>query len=301
MPITDDEKYYITSCDEDLWRYVGFDHFLDILRTEKLLFRRISNFDDPYEGTVPNAYVQLRENEYEDSDEWDDDITEILSSLTEFIGKSSYGNCWHRNDKESASMWEHYGDRGIAIVSDPSSLVTGFEKDDRDLFSRPVEYLNFYSDFEELSNDERDKLEDFADEASSELVSPLFIKRRSFSHENELRIIYCDLDIISEEEFESVDYNIVYEKEGETKRKKFPLLTYINGETGVVNACKTPEDPTKHIEIRATDVINQIRVAPQADDWFYNTVCEAVDSMGPDDLTSDDVRRSDTDKHEPIH
>lgn len=297
MPILEREQYDLLFAEDRIWRYMSFPQFLNFLRTGNLLFRRVGNFGDPYEGAIPKSLEQLRGKVYEESEqEYPEDFGSILSAQNEFMRKLSYANCWHMNKAESAAMWEHYGEKGIAITSSTDAIYSSFEDTDKKLFARPVQYLNYHDNLEELSEEEKSELQSAAVDVSSELVSTLFLKRKSFQHENELRVVFTNISFIPEEEYEEMEYNILVNGE----KRKVPIFTRFSGQSGAVDFRDIPDADKREIGVDVVELVDEIRVSPGAGDWFLNTIKDAVNHLGPMEITADDVKRSATDQNSPI-
>lgn len=294
MPIPDQNRYEVMNVEEDLWRYISLDHLANLLRTDELLFRRISCFSDPFEGSVPKAFVERRREIYEESDSHPDHLPNVLSAVNKRVRDSVYANCWHRSNIESEAMWEHYGNSGVAVVTDIDSIFESLEKEDRTILIKEVPYLNYYASYDELSAEEQSTLEQVLEYASSDLLAPAIMKRKSFKHENEVRLLRPEVELISEREYEDVQANI----EVDDQEWKQPIFVNMDGENGAVDLRSSPEKDKQKIHANLDTLINEIRIAPGAKEWFQDTVEEVVDSVGPDSITPDRVRPSNTDLNE---
>lgn len=297
MPIPASKEGQINAVDERIWRYMSFPQFLKFYRTGGLLFRRVADFDDPYEGSVPKSVAEARPRVVEHLDNASEGHGKFLRELTRNAQRFCYANCWHVNEKESAAMWEHYGKKGVAVVTTSESLIEAFADSRGVFYAQPVSYFDYYKSFDELGSEERDQLSDFFDTGCGFTLVPLFLKRESFSHENELRIVTHEIGLMSTAEYESAEYNIVVDGE----RAKFWYEARPIENSGIVDFRDVPEESKKEVEVDVPELVEEVRVAPQAGDWFFHTVREAVDELGPDSLSSDDVRRSNTDENEPVH
>ncbi|HUA14986.1 MAG TPA: DUF2971 domain-containing protein [Verrucomicrobiae bacterium] len=198
-----------------IWRYMDLTKFVSLLTSRTLFFACPSQFDDQYEGYLPRSHAKA----------WSE-ITQrladdMLALRRRFAAKSSaslakfdetmetfrkrvrgvqgeaasrFGvSCWHISEHESDAMWKLYSasGRGIAIESTVGSLRASLG-DRKDLQIDAVRYMDF----------DRDPIE------KGHRHYSLFLKRKCFVHENELRAtillpqegigaaVVCDLDIL---------------------------------------------------------------------------------------------------------
>jgi hypothetical protein len=293
MPISEDQRDDISDS-WDFWRYISFEHLASLLRSNELLFRKVSDFPDPYEGSIPKAYAERRDNSYQGDGELPNSFPEVLRTTNRLIRDSVYANCWHRSDRESEAMWQNYGNRGVAIVSDFSSIFSALKAESRTVYMEEVHYLNYYDTYDKLTVLERSELERALRETAKNIFGPIIMKRESFKHEDEFRLLFPDIDLLTEEEYEEVDNNIVTDQ----NKWKQPLFVHLDGENGALDLRETPKENKTKISVDLDTLINEIRIKPRADQWFKNTVEELVDSLGPKSLTSDRVYASATDLNE---
>ena len=201
--------------------------FISLLSKDALYFACPCEFDDPFEGYFPKSWVEDQVNEsrkriegYEefiheiaslnlkDNKQFDDNAlmfvddkikeidyginginTSLQTVIEENISQSGV-SCWHKSEHESEAMWKLYSasGQGIAIESSIGRLNDSIINKES-LEIKSVEYI---------SEDEQKKEYGKHD--------PLFLKRKSFEHEKELRAIIslkekgkgtfveCDLD-----------------------------------------------------------------------------------------------------------
>lgn len=159
--------------DDKVWRYMDFTKFVSLLQTRKLFFSRADKFNDPFEGSWPKDDVLRR---YVDAFKrgQPDDFATALSTFVAAMRTYAAINCWHKNEHESAAMWNLYvqGGEGIAIQSTFRRL--------RDSITDPIEvYLGVvqYIDYSTTQI------------GSDDLLSAFMHKRRSFEHEQEVRAL----------------------------------------------------------------------------------------------------------------
>jgi hypothetical protein len=174
-PSSDEDTRHIRvpeRSDAKVWRYMSFVSLVSIVQLKQVFFTRIANLDDPYEGSMPEA---LRSVFGDDQKE----IGGVMVSAVDFLkikSRFSCVNCWHVNGVESAAMWKLYSsESGVAIQSSIGGLLRGFNAASG-LEMALVEYVDF--DATDLPK----------------MPYPIYLKRRSFSHENELRLVITDAD-----------------------------------------------------------------------------------------------------------
>lgn len=162
--------------DAKVWRYMNFASLASILQTKTLFFSRVTTLADAYEGIMP---ASLRGHFSDPAREFVDDDTKTVDFL-EAATASSCVSCWHVNEDESAAMWKLYSfDFGVAIQSTVVGLIVALADSAR---SAKVEMaLVQYIDFESPD--------------LPRLPFPAFLKRKSFSHENELRVVTINRDL----------------------------------------------------------------------------------------------------------
>jgi hypothetical protein len=162
--------------DAKVWRYLSLASLLSILQTKSLFFPRIEKLDDPYEGAMPEALKTF----FADAEQEFGNRTVKVTTVLDAHSKLSCVNCWHANDVESAAMWKLYAqDSGLAIQSSVGGLIQGFLSV-AGINMALVQYVDFESD--ELPK----------------LPYPVYLKRKSFSHEHELRVVIQDVDITAQ-------------------------------------------------------------------------------------------------------
>ena len=163
--------------DHELWRYMDFLKFVDLLQRSSLWFTRLDQFPDPYEGalTKPTAefFAEVRSR------------TGFRGGINhEKFRKIRCVNCWHMSEYESAAMWELYSKvAGVAIRSRITRLERAFPAEvtggSWGIRSNGVRYVDY----------EKDKLAGL-DEAGSVLMTADYLcKRKSFEHEHEYRLV----------------------------------------------------------------------------------------------------------------
>lgn len=142
-----------------IWKYMSVEKYLSLLSTGHLHLCRLDKFEDLWEGVWPRGYKEFAVGR--------DAITQAKTCL--------FVNCWHSNNHESAAMWDLYAkkDSGIAIRTTVGQLKASF-LGASEFYIGKVNYVDFSTHFEtSLIN----------------VLVPALLKRASFEHEKEIRIL----------------------------------------------------------------------------------------------------------------
>lgn len=178
-----------------LWKYMDFSKFVNILTTNKIWFNKIKCFEDVYEGTYPLGNRLAKNPFYKGLP-----LTDVgYDQLQDYEQKRLYVLCFHHNEYESAAMWSLYAkDAGIAIKTTGERLKKCFDKEERTILISPVTYIDY----------EKDCLPEW------NLFHLGTHKRKSFSHENEIRCMYFNHgdEIDNRGEYISADCSELIEK-----------------------------------------------------------------------------------------
>ena len=157
----------------NIWRYMDFTKFVDLLDKSALFFPRADKLGDPFEGLFPKSNVKLRPEMYKG--EIPQHVFKQLGEFLKWIRKSTVINSWHLSEYESAAMWRLYlkSNEGIAIQSSYSRLRDSIKGENNDVYIGKVKYIDYEKDWMPESN----------------LFYPFIYKRKSFEHEKELRAL----------------------------------------------------------------------------------------------------------------
>ncbi|WP_316674897.1 DUF2971 domain-containing protein [uncultured Tolumonas sp.] len=182
------------------------DKLINLLETNKLFFTPLEWYakTDPFEGFQPKAclekYIQFKNKDTNflrviaaqlpENSEWNvirKEADNKFKAMYLDMMKGTKVNCWHMNDYESEAMWKLYSEnnKGICISTTVDNLIKSIELggSNKTIHIGKVEYLDFFN--AEL------RPEDYV--INERTLSPL-IKRKSYEHENEIRL-YIDHDI----------------------------------------------------------------------------------------------------------
>lgn len=165
MPINPDVK---------IWRYIDLAKFISLLTSQQLHLTRLDKFPDKWEGTWPRKVIEQIHK--------DDLSGEEFTKLTKEVRQSMYVSCWHRNDFESAALWDLYALKsGLAIETTVGDLQESLMDDSGDHVIDEVRYLNF--DKENVS-------------LQANFMNLPFLKRKSFEHEREVRLMRWEVSVL---------------------------------------------------------------------------------------------------------
>lgn len=241
----------------NLWRYVDFTQFISIIEHECLWFTNMDEFDDPYEGIVPlrniEDYIENIRNRLNISKDVATGIYEIVLPYFK-LESTLYVNSWHANEYESAALWSQYleSGQGVAIKTDTRKLRNALGQDDWE-----VEIgLGSSISPEQLIIGEVDYIDYQNDEIPNGDISLGYHKRRSFEHENEVRVsfeapIFDDSDMLM--------YNIL-------------AMNWIS-------------DNLRHgayVPIELDILVDEIYVAPTSEQWHYDLIKQILDTHSID-------------------
>jgi len=232
-----------------IYRYMGVDQFMSLISSSKLHFTRLDEFEDKWEGAMPEReredFVQLaRERDVQ---------PEVIKSFFDYFYRfktTVFANCWHEGEHESAAMWKLYGqhESNIAVVTSMKMLRESMVEDkESKIHCGRVKYIDYKKDFPKIDH----------------LLGYSLLKRKSFSHEKEVRLIMWDMP------------------EGDLPSEKFD---------------KERKKEGVDVPVVLDKLIVKILVSPKAAGWYVNTLRKVCDGFG---LSGVPVTKSDLDK-EPI-
>lgn len=160
---------------------------------------------------------------------------EMFASFEE-TKKYYFLNSWHINNHQSDAMWRIFLDtkNGIAIKSTVGHIINALSKTEEEILVGKIQYRDFDNiTYMELSREAQNQI---SDRGGS--VNQYTYKRISFEHEKELRLYYIDIPIPH---------------------------AIIHGE---------PREPLsfKKINIDVHALIEEVVIAPFAEDWFLELV-----------------------------
>jgi hypothetical protein len=229
-----------------VWRYMDFTKFVSLLDRKELFFSKVDKFGDPYEGIVPNNnYKKMKSlvgsnygnpiTSYKNKNKNKKLLTnkDLLETRKKILI-----NSWHINEYESAAMWELYSstNSGIAIQTTYGKLTKSFEKTPDQIYIGKVKYVDYNKEDVDQAN----------------VYYPFLHKRKSFSYENELRVIT------------ELDDNILDSKSYIRKRKYYEKIT----------------EEGKYVSVDLKELVHRIYVSPKAEPWLGTLVISMSKKYG---------------------
>ena len=197
-----------------IWRYMDLPQLVAFLETGSLHFARADTLGDPYEGswTRLNKVAQdhqileiLADTEKHHPDAkvkyTPEKVQQEFESSTHLGRQTTYINCWHGGETESAAMWKLYGAAAgsIVIQSTYKKLVDALPDD---VYMGDVRVGDVYMgmvQYRDYSN-----LEDWI--PGGNIMYPFIHKRREFEHEKEVRAFLWTLEGFSKQRKEKGGY-----------------------------------------------------------------------------------------------
>jgi hypothetical protein len=156
-----------------LWRYMDFTKFFSLISSGSLFLSRADLLGDPFEGSYSKANITLRPKVYK---EWPEKALEQFlkksPDFSKYVRQWTYINCWHMSEHESAAMWKLYAktNEAVAVQATYTNLINSLPDQ---VYVGVVKYIDYEKDWLPEGN----------------TFYPFMHKRKSFSHENEVRIV----------------------------------------------------------------------------------------------------------------
>jgi len=167
----------VTSPDEAIvWRYMNLEKLLALLATNSLFLCRLDRLRDPWEGVWPGSVLNDLKRSLKP-----EQLTAFLGS-SEGLKTSMFVSCWHEAAHESAALWSQYAaGAGLAVKSSIARVKRAISGGPNYHIGR-INYSYFKNDA-------------YGGPNVNALILP-FLKRESFEHEREVRILVWDPDKI---------------------------------------------------------------------------------------------------------
>lgn len=189
---------------ETCYRVFKKEHFIKMLRENKNTLVHVSKWDDPYEAFLLRNELINASNE--------------KLSLKELY-KDIYGQCWSLNQNETDATWRIYSPEknGVLVKTTIGKLWDGFYdvNNPNAHFSFSIGKVTYHDEVDLLSEFRGKRIDDIISLNMEPAIQTLFLKRKEFQHENEVRLIFNDsnsyaqdglykYDIIAKDLIESV-------------------------------------------------------------------------------------------------
>lgn len=167
--------------DASIWRYLDFPKLAAMLSSGGLYFAQVPLLGDPFEGSLIKAVKDGIERtkpiiaaQYPQFVRTDEQMRNNIMTSRAY----TYASCWHRNESESAAMWDLYarGSFGVAVRSTIGRLVDSVATVPESVWIGQINYHDYET----------------AQPPGNSLWTPMFQKRKSFEHEREIRALVMD-------------------------------------------------------------------------------------------------------------
>lgn len=299
MPIEPHNLLTPPTDQQRIWRYMDFAKFVSLISKRALYFCNLEILakTDPHEGLLSHPNYRHRKwNEISDLTPEEHKLVFFEEMTGEkrriqfesqrnskeywlrrrFYDRRSLSvNCWHANTYESAAMWTQYirGGEGIAVTSTYPRLVDALAQAKQRVFGGMVKYLDW------------DK-----DPVDNTFILP-FSKRASFVYENELRLVYWDLEV--NDKINELCGILSQHMIDHLYRR---ISGKINWDLIESDVDKVQYAPGVYISADLNKLIDEIYVSPTSPDWFLEVVSEVCERFSLDrtpvrsDLFSSPVR-----------
>jgi hypothetical protein len=272
MAFEENSRFKLQDKETPIWRYMDFESFVWTLQEEKIHFHQAADFDDPFEGAIPN-YI---------SEKYDSESIDRQLRWSEYSREFTFLSCWHQNSSQSAAMWDLYGNgnRSIAIKSSISDIEESLSESNLPFGVGPVFYVDFESGPDEIDKKSKELIKDVLSD-SANLKDTFHLKRESFEHEEEIRIFSIFTEVLAgNDEFisELKDYEL-----------PFDLVEFerFDDFSGLV-----PKQNGFNVEVDLDKMINEVWIGPDAPRRIKNALGKTVDQAPHVDLSSSDIYRS---------
>lgn len=218
-----------------VWRYMSIEKLLDLVTSQQITLASLDKFADPWEGHLPEADIQALTKSLSEriSSFLSERVFDTLRHGRSGRKKTMYVNCWHRSEVESAALWSIYaGESGVAIKSSIGSLKKSI--------SCPWEF--------HIGNVEYIDYEAKGASSGSTLssITPAFLKRKSFSHEQEVRVFVED---------------IAYSAGASDERMDADECGYVK------------------LDIDTLELVQMLHVSPNAPEWVENAIAATLEKF----------------------
>ena len=235
--------------DTVVWRHVDLYKWLDLLQTSELHLARADQMDDRWEGAYSEVNVRDRPSLY--GEHWEG-MAPAIQGMATWARSRVYMNCWYVGTIESYAMRKIYdaAGKGVAIRSTLERLSESLQGDVK-VHGGAVQYVDYSQMFIPEGN----------------LLFPFVMKRQSFSHENEYRLLAM----------------------------WFPEVLEVDENQRAIRSAPDVPPPFLREPVDLERLIEAVYVTPDAPDWVADVVVDVTHRYMPtlnvhhSDLAADPV------------
>jgi hypothetical protein len=172
-----------SNLDTPIWRYFKRNRFEDLVESETLYFARFDQFNDAWEGVLPEGTMPLPKDGFtgftRNPGDSMTDFEWMIHDVNLTNKLCSFANCWYMNEHESDGMWRLYGTEGIAVRSTFRRLINALIKETtHQVFAGQIQYRDF----------DREQPDTYGN-----TIAVAFSKRIQFRDEHELRALIVNV------------------------------------------------------------------------------------------------------------
>ena len=228
-----------------VWRYMPFTKFISILVYQAIWFSKMNILQDQFEGMMPQATKDIMQAHFQElkkdfNPEFHSQFDEMASRNEQDSRELLIVNCWFIDDYESNHMWREYGGgkESIAIRSTVKQLIENIcvLHDNNTTHIGRVAYVDH----------EKHLMTEYH---ASQGYERAFLKdAERFQCEQELRIVTLNVKTKNCVSPEGRPYN-----DSDIQGKNMNNF----------------ENPGLYVAIFLKQLVSEIRISPEADDWFY--------------------------------
>lgn len=166
----------------NIWRYLGLAKLLSLIHSRSLFLCRADQLGDPFEGSTPELHHKRVVDELLAGGLTTSNVEQIEATMKE-LRHQAFVNCWHVNEHESDAMWIKYAQSGygVAIRSTFKQLAASLAKCEFPVHIGMVSYMDYATAMPALG-------------PRANVFRAFLLKRVSFQHERELRVITLSFD-----------------------------------------------------------------------------------------------------------
>lgn len=262
-----------------LWRYVDFPRLYSLVTKKALYFTPgyVLRDLEPYEFRVPvslsasskDAWIASYAKQFPDDTEGKKLFDSLEQGMEEHLLYMQGISCWHINENENNALWQVFvPGGGVAIKTTLGRLKTSLNCRRRSIFADIVEYIDHDS-------------EGYKTHPSARGFEQIYHKAKFFEYERELRLaLKYDQNIKQFELSDAATKEILPEQlEAITEHLTIQREEFLR--TG------------PFVPVDLPTLIAEIVVGPRLGSWFYELVCDLVQSNISADIP---IRRSAIDK-----
>lgn len=200
-------RFQPTDGSMNIWRYIDLPKLITFLETRSLYFARADTLCDRYEGAWTLTNIAAREQEIKKlaAKAKVNQPLEVLRqqfiSSTHLGRETTYINCWHSGEAESAAMWRLYGTSAGSVV-----LQSSYEKLVKtlpdDAYMGETHIGNVYIGMVQYKD--YNSIGDWI--PGGNIMHPFIHKRKEFEHEQEVRAFIWTMEGFSKKRREKGGY-----------------------------------------------------------------------------------------------